>query len=104
MAFRRKKVYKFSDEVMVKDAIISLLFGILSLIGVLTGIIISVVKLGDVPEYLGYIVLACGIMAVTGILFAIFAYINTEGGVLSKRMALFLSLLDLALVVLLYFI
>ena len=35
MAIRKKKVYKFSDEVMAKDAIISLIFGGLGLISII---------------------------------------------------------------------
>lgn len=104
MAFRRKKGYKFSDEVMSGDAIISFIFGVPSLLCIIFSIVMGIVLHGSVPDQIGALLLAAFIMAVTAFFFAIFSLRDSEGGILSKRAAVCISLIDIALLVILYLI
>ncbi len=102
MALRRKKVYKFSDEIMAGDTIISFLFGVPSLLCILFCLIFSIVVKGENPEFLGYLLLAAFVMAVTALFFGLLSYKNQDGGVLTKRASVLLSLVDIGVIVLLY--
>ncbi|MBP3719685.1 MAG: hypothetical protein J6I58_09225 [Eubacterium sp.] len=104
MALRRKKGYKFSDEVMSKDAIISLIFGVIALLVIIFSIILAIILKGAVPEQIGALLLASGIMAVTALIFALISLNDSEGGILSKRGAIIISVIDLIILVVLYLI
>ncbi len=104
MALRRKKGYKFSDEVMSRDAIISLIFGIVGLIIIIFSIVIAIIMKGAVPEAIGALLLASGIMAITALIFALISLNDSEGGILSKRGAVIISIIDLILLVFIYII
>lgn len=104
MALRKKKVYKFSDEVISKDAAISLIFGGLALIGVISSVVYGVATKGRAPMQVGSILLASAIMSVTALLFGLLSLRDSDGGILSKRFSLILSLIDIALIVALYYI
>lgn len=104
MALRRKKGYKFSDEVMSRDAIISLIFGIVGLMIIIFSIVIAIIMKGAVPEAIGALLLASGIMAITALIFALISLNDSEGGILSKRGAVIISIIDLILLVFIYII
>lgn len=104
MALRRKKGYKFSDEVMAKDAIISLLFGILALLCIVFSIVLSIVMKGNIPDFIGGVLMIAVIMSVTAFIFGLFSYADSEGGMMSKRASVLVSLIDIAALVILYFI
>ena len=104
MALRRKKGYKFSDEVMSRDAIISLIFGIVGLMIIIFSIVIAIIMKGAVPEAIGALLLASGIMAITALIFAFISLNDSEGGILSKRGAVIISIIDLILLVFIYII
>ncbi len=99
---RKKKTYKFSDEVMSRDAIISLIFGVPAFIAEVGSGVYSIVKLGNVIEQMGAIILASGIMALTALFFSLISFGDTECGIMGKRWALALSLVDIALIVIIY--
>ena len=103
MAIRRKKTYQFSDELVSRDAIISMVFGFLALVGIVTSVVYSLLSKGEIIEQLGAILLASGIMALTAVIFSIIAYADTEGGVRGKKVALIVSLVDIILIATIYF-
>ncbi len=102
MALRKKKGYKFSDEVMAKDAVISLIFGVPSFVCIVFSIVYSIVVKGNVPDAIGAVLLVALIMAVTAFIFALFSYRDTDGGIISKRGSLIISIIDIAALVALY--
>ena len=102
MALRKKKGYKFSDEVMAKDAVISLIFGVPSFVCIVFSIVYSIVVKGNVPVAIGAVLLVALIMAVTAFIFALFSYRDTDGGIISKRGSLIISIIDIAALVALY--
>ena len=102
MALRKKKGYKFSDEVMAKDAVISLVFGVPSFVCIVFSIVYSIVVKGNVPDAIGAVLLVALIMAVTAFIFALFSYRDTDGGIISKRGSLIISIIDIAALVALY--
>lgn len=104
MALRKKKGYKFSDEVMAKDAVISLLFGIPAFLCIVFSIVYAIIQKGNVPDFIGAILLVAVIMALTAFIFALFSYKDSDGGIISKRGSLIISLIDIAALVTLYVI
>ena len=102
MALRKKKGYKFSDEVMAKDAVISLIFGVPSFVCIVFSIVYSIVVKGNVPDAIGAVLLVALIMAVTAFIFSLFSYRDTDGGIISKRGSLIISIIDIAALVALY--
>jgi hypothetical protein len=98
----RKKVYRFSDEIMAVDTIISFLFGIPSLLCILFSVIYSIVLKGKASDFIGYLLLAAFIMAVTAFVFGLLSYKSQDGGVLTKRTSMIISLIDIAAIVVLY--
>ena len=102
MALRKKKGYKFSDEVMAKDAIISLIFGIPAFVCIVFSVVFSIVKKGNTPDFIGAILLVSVIMALTAFIFALFSYRDSDGGIISKRGSLIISLLDIAALAILF--
>ena len=104
MALKKKKAYRFSDEVLSKDAGISLLFGVCGLICIIYAIVYSVVMKGEIPAYIGGFLLASAVMAVTALIFGLLSYRDQDGGVLTKRVSVIISLVDILLLVMLYFI
>lgn len=104
MALKKKKAYKFSDEVLSRDAGISLLFGVCGLILILYAIVYSVLMKGEIPLYIGGFLLASAVMALTALIFGLLSYRDQDGGVLTKRASVIISVIDILLLVMLYFI
>ncbi len=104
MALRKKKAYKFSDEVLSRDAGISLLFGVCGLICIIYAIVYSIAMKGEVPLYIGGFLLASAVMALTALVFGLLSYRDQDGGVLTKRASVIISLVDIILLVVLYII
>ncbi len=100
----KKKKYKFTDEVMAIDAIISMIFGIPALLIIIISIVLAFITKGNVPDIIGYLLLAVGVMSVTGFIFGILSYRDPDGGILSKRTAVIISIIDMLLLVAIYFI
>ena len=53
---------------------------------------------------MGALLLAAGIMAITGVIFGFLSYRDSDGGILSKRWSVIISIIDIALLVVLYLI
>ncbi|HBZ03733.1 MAG TPA: hypothetical protein DEO83_08000 [Lachnospiraceae bacterium] len=99
---RKKKGYKFTDELMAKDTVFSFIFGIVALVIIVLSIVTSIVLKGHVPEYIGSLLFASLIMGITSVFFAILGYRNPDGGMLGKRISIIVSVADIALIALLY--
>ena len=104
MALRKKKAYKFSDEVLSRDAGISLLFGVCGLICIIYAIVYSIAMKGEVHLYICVFLLASAVMALTALVFGLLSYRDQDGGVLTKRASVIISLVDIILLVVLYII
>ena len=104
MARNKMKKYKFSDEVVAKDAIISVVFGVISFICIAYAVIYAFVVHGKAPEAVGAILLAGAVSDFTAIIFGLLAYKDPDGGILSKRTAMIVSIVDAVLLVAIYFI
>ncbi len=103
--FKKKKKrikYRFADDIMAKDAIISLVLGVLSAIAIVVSVIMSIIKKGQAGEDAGIILLAALIMSITGLVFGLLALKSVEGGTNSKYTAVTISLVDMGLVLLFY--
>ncbi len=87
---------------MAGDTIISFIFGIPSLLCILFSVIYSIVLKGKAADFIGYLLLAAFIMAVTAFIFGLLSYKSQDGGVLTKRTSMIISLIDIAAIVVLY--
>jgi len=94
-----KKRYRFSDEILSTDTKITLTMGILSLLVTAGCMIYSIVKDGNIGEQVGYILLAGGVLALTGVIFGFISLRSADGGVISKRTSIIVSLAALAVIV-----
>ena len=101
---KKKKVYRFSDEVMAKDTIISFIFGLLALAIIIVSVIMSIVKKGNVPDEIGYLLLAAFVMGITAFIMGVIAYKDPDGGVLTKRTSVFISVIDIVVLIVLYIV
>ncbi len=104
MARNKMKKYKFSDEVVAKDAIISLVFGVIAFICIAYAVTCAFIMHGKAPESVGTILLAGIVSDVTAIIFGLISYKDADGGILSKRAAMILSLVDAVLLAVIYLI
>ena len=102
MARNKMKKYKFSDEVMAKDAIISLVFGIIAFICIVFALVYAFIMHGEAPDTVGSVLLAGLVSDVTALIFVLLAYKDSEGGVLGKRTAFIVVLVNAALLVAIY--
>ena len=64
---RKKKGYKFTDELMAKDTVFSFVFGIVALVIIVLSIVTSIALKGHVPEYIGSLLFASLIMGITSV-------------------------------------
>lgn len=102
MARSHRKKYKFTDEILVTDSVISLISGALGLIGILLTGIYSILKKGAVGYTCGAILFCSGILGLLAMFFALFAYRNPDGGLLIKRVCFILALADILIPVVTY--
>ena len=104
MALRRKKGYQFSDEVFSKDALISLGFGLVALVLIVFSITFSIIKKGDVPDFIGALLFACIIMDFNSFVFGLLSFKDSDGGMLGKRASIIVSAIDAVLLLAIYLI
>ena len=98
----RQKKFKFTDEIVASDTVISLMFGVLGLIAIIFSICYSVALKGDTPEWIGMLLLISAIMDLTALVFALTGLRSQDGGAISKRIALIVSIIDAVALVGLY--
>lgn len=99
MAKHNRKKYRFTDEILTGDTAIAIFCGSISLIGIVFSLIYSMIRGGNVPAWIGSVLLGTGVTAVCGLVFAVIGYRNPDGGTRLKRTSVILSLLALALLV-----
>ena len=134
MARNKMKKYKFSDEVVAKDGVLSreqileqraidlsekdsdlanlireyhdglLFYEIVAFICIVYSIVYAFVMHGNAPEAVGVILLAGTVSDITAIIFALLAYKDPDGGILSKRTSLIVSVVNAVLLVAIYLI
>ena len=104
MALRRKKGYQFSDEMMSKDALISLIFGLTALVVIVFSITFSIIRKGNVPDIIGALLLACIVMVFNAFIFGFLSYRDSDSGILGKRASIIVSVIDTVLLILIYMI
>lgn len=89
----KRKRYYFSDSSIASDTIIAFVMGGVSLLIELTGIIMSVVTKGHVPDILGILYVCALLLSVVGEIFAWLGSKAQEGGVKGKRLSAALNIL-----------
>ena len=90
----RQKKFKFTDEIVASDTVISLLFGGLAMIAIIFSVCYSIAMKGDTPEWIGLTLLAAIIMDVTALVFGLTGLKAQDGGAISKRIALTIGIID----------
>ncbi len=99
---KRKIKYRFADDVLAKDTVISLIMGILAAVAIIISVVLAVAKLGRAGEEVGLLLLSSIVMSVTGLIFGIISLHTVEGGTNSKHISIMICLIDLSLIVLFY--
>lgn len=101
MRLRRKKGYRFADDILATDTIISLIFGIGALVCILIAVIMSLATKGHAGLSAGVLLSAAWIMAITAFLFGCLGFKQVEGGTNSKRVAVTISVIEILLLLIL---
>lgn len=94
---KRKKKYRFADDVIASDTKISFVFTGLSLLIILGSLLASTIMGGKISDRIGVLLLIAIVMAVTGLIFGGLAYRSAEGDNNAKRLSVLLSVVALAL-------
>jgi len=76
-----------------RDTVISYILGILGGIFILLSIIKSIISKGAVERIYGVLMISAFLMSFTGIVFGVIGYRSEEGGVTSKKMAVYLNII-----------
>lgn len=100
---KRVKRYRFADEMISVDVIISLILGGLSVLGTVSVVIYGIIKKGTALYSAGAVLLADLIAGMTALVFAILARKANEGSARSKRFVMTISILSILLVGAVYF-
>lgn len=88
----KRKRYYFSDSSIASDTVIAFVMGGISLLIELTGIIMSVVTKGRVPDIFGILYVCALLLSVSGEIFAWLGSKAQEGGVKGKRLSAALNI------------
>lgn len=92
---RRKKGYRFADDLVASDTIISLVSGGLGLAIIIAVLIMAITTQGKTPEAAGTMIIISALLAINGLFFAITSYKQEAGNTNTKRMSVILALGDL---------
>lgn len=95
---RHVKRYRFADEMISMDVVISSILGILSVLGTISIVIYGIIKRGTALYTAGAVLLADLLAGLTALAFAILARKANEGSARSKRMAMWISIIAILLV------
>ena len=102
--WKRKKGYRFADDLVAADTVISFIFGIGSLMLSLFSVIFGIVRKGMVEDWIGTLLLVSSVMAATGLFFGLFSFRTVEGGMNPKRNSVMVSVVAIAILIILYFV
>jgi len=100
---KRKKKYRFADDLIAKDTMISFIFTGLALLIILGVVIASAATGGKLSDKIGVLLLMAGVMSLTGLIFGGLSFKVVEGDNNAKRLSVLLSLVAIALLVVLFF-
>lgn len=95
---RRVKRYRFADEMISVDVIISAILGALSVLATISIVIYGITKKGAALYSVGAVLLADLIAGLTALVFAILARKANEGSAKSKRLVMTMSIISILLV------
>lgn len=93
------KGFRVAPKGNASDTIIAYSLGLVSLLFTLISVIKSVISAGNVERIYGVLMLSALIMSLTGVLFAIMGYYAEEGGITSKKAAIWLNAVILVITV-----
>ena len=95
---RRVKRFRFADEMISIDVIISAIMGVLSVIGTIGIVIYGIIKKGTALDFTGAVLLGDLIAGFTALVFAILSTKANEGSARSKRIVMTISIVSIVLV------
>lgn len=101
---RRKRGYRFADDLVASDTIISMVSGAVGLAVIIAVLIMAIVTKGKTPNVAGTMLLIAGVLAVNGLFFALTSYKQVEGNTNTKRASVILSLGDILLLVVMWLV
>ena len=96
---RYNKNFRFADEIVSGDAIISAILGIISIIATLITVIYVVSVKGMASSKVGAILLASLVAGITGLVFAILTIRANAGSSRSRRVVLTINIIAVLLIV-----
>ncbi|MBR0146299.1 MAG: hypothetical protein IJM25_06550 [Eubacterium sp.] len=99
---RKRKKYRFTDDMMVTDTLISFVFATASIAFTVGCLIYSAIKGGRISDRVGVLLLMSLVMAVTGLGFGLYSFRRVEGDNNAKRMTVILSIVALVLLLVLF--
>ena len=99
---RKRKKYRFTDDMMVTDTLISFVFATASIAFTVGCLIYSAIKGGRISDRVGILLLMSLVMAVTGLGFGLYSFRRVEGDNNAKRMTVILSIVALVLLLVLF--
>jgi len=99
---RKRKKYRFTDDMVVTDTLISFIFATMSIAFTVGCLIYSAAKGGKISDRIGVLLLMSLIMALTGLGFGLYSFRVVEGDNNTKRMTVILSIVALVLLLILF--
>jgi uncharacterized membrane protein len=84
--------FRMSPSGNSRDTTISYILGILGGVFIVLSVIKSIISRGAVERIYGVLMISAFLMALTGIVFGVIGYHSEEGGVTSKKMAVYLNI------------
>ena len=85
--------FKVAPAGSSNDTIISYILGVLSGIFEILSIIKSIISKGSVERIYGVLMISAFLMSFTGFVFGIIGYHSEDGGVTSKKIAIYLNII-----------
>ena len=99
---RHSKGFRFADEMVSIDVIISIVLGIIS-IGITLGVVIyGIITKGAATDTAGAVLLAGVLSGFTGLVFSLLTLKESVGSARSKRAAITICVISMVLVVLVF--
>lgn len=84
--------FRVSEPGSSSDTVISYILGILGGVFIVLSVIKSIVSKGAVERIYGVLMISAFILSFTGIVFGVIGYHAEEGGVTSKKVAVYLNI------------
>ncbi|MCR5368426.1 hypothetical protein [Eubacterium sp.] len=101
---RRKKGYSFADDLICSDSIISFVSSGIALVLIISIIVLATVKNGKTPDFTGTLFIISGILTINGLFFGATSFKQDAGSNNTKRVSVWLAVLNLVILFVLWFI